>query len=443
MNPWKKIEIGEFLFERKGRFKPDDKTVSDLQRLEKIDFQGLFHIGDKSSKTEMILVKPGDFVISGINVTKGAMGIYEGEKDVTATIHYSSYTFDKNIINVGYFKRFLKSKVFINLLKEQIKGGIKTEIKPKHILPLQIFLPERKVQDGIVNHFENIEVEISDIATEITCQQTLLKKLRQSILQDAISGKLTQQWRKENPDIEPASELLNRIKEEKNRLAKEKKIPKQKPLPPITDDEIPFELPKGWVWCRLGEIIYENPRNGYSPKAVDYETKVKSLKLGATTTGRFIDTEIKYIDEHIEDDSYLWLKPGDILIQRSNSIDHVGVSTIYNGHEGKYIYPDLMMKIQPHNSINKFFLHKVLLSAIVREYFRNNASGSQKSMPKINQDIVNKTLIPLPCIEEQLIINACIEKIDRNCDLIEKIIFKSQQNSELLMQAVLKEAFEE
>jgi type I restriction enzyme, S subunit len=442
MSHWKSLNIGDFLFERNDRFKPDDIIVSNLKRLEKIDFQGFFHIGDKSSNTVMILIKPGDFVISGINVTKGAMGIYEGKKDITATIHYSSYTFDENIINVGWFKRFLKSKVFIDLLKEQVKGGIKTEIKPKHILPLQIFLPDKKVQDEIVNHFENIEGEISDLATEITRQQTFLKKLRQSILQDAISGKLTQQWRKENPDVEPASQLLNRIKAEKDRLVKEKKIPKQKPIPPISDNEIPFELPDGWVWCRLGEIIYENPRNGYSPKAVDYETKVKTLKLGATTTGRFIDTEIKYIDEHIEDASYLWLKPGDILIQRSNSIDHVGVSVIYQGSEGKFIYPDLMMKIQPHNSINKFFLHKILLSSIVREYFRNNASGSQKSMPKINQDIVAKTLIPIPSINEQKIIKTRIEEIDNDCDLIEKIIVKSRQNSELLMQSVLKEAFE-
>lgn len=83
----------------------------------------------------------------------------------------------------------------------------------------------------------------------------VIDTLKQSILQEAIQGKLTGAWRKQNPDVEPASELLKRIKAEKAQLIKDKKIRKEKPLPPITEDEIPFELPEDWVWCRLGEIF--------------------------------------------------------------------------------------------------------------------------------------------------------------------------------------------
>lgn len=102
------------------------------------------------------------------------------------------------------------------------------------------------------------------IHAEITHQQSLLKKLRQSILQDAISGKLTEKWQRENSDVEPATELLARIKAEKERLVKEKKIKKQKQLPLITEAEIPFELPKGWAWCRLGDI--SEVKVGATPK---------------------------------------------------------------------------------------------------------------------------------------------------------------------------------
>ena len=193
-----KVQIGEFLFERKGKYKPSDETIQGFKRIEKIDFGGNFHIGDKSSKTNMILVKKGDLVISGINVAKGAMGIYEGEEAVVATIHYSSYTFNKDIINVGYFKRFLKSAEFIRLLNEQIKGGIKTEIKPKHILPLEISLPDLEVQTKIVEKFQNVEQDIDTLNNEVLSQQTLLKKVRQSILQEAIEGKLTASWREQN-----------------------------------------------------------------------------------------------------------------------------------------------------------------------------------------------------------------------------------------------------
>jgi type I restriction enzyme S subunit len=98
---------------------------------------------------------------------------------------------------------------------------------------------------------------------------------------------------------------------------------------------------------KLIEMLIEKPRNGYSPQGVDYVTDVKSLTLGATTSGKFNASKIKYLDiEPPPKDFYLWLKKGDILIQRSNSFDYVGVSAIYDGIDDDYIYPDLMMKLR-------------------------------------------------------------------------------------------------
>jgi type I restriction enzyme S subunit len=438
---WKKTKIGEFLFEREGKYKPDDQTISALKRIHKIDFTGNFHIVSKPSKTNMILVRPNDLVISGINVAKGAMGIYYGKEDVTATIHYSSYTFDESIIDVEYFKRFLKSAEFVRLLQEQVKGGIKTEIKPKHILPLEIDIPNIKEQQKIAAHFKSVETEDGGLKQELTHQQTLLKKLRQQILQEAIEGKLTADWRAQNPDVEPASELLARIQAEKQQLIKDKKIKKQKPLPAISEEEKPFELPDGWVWCRLNDVIYENPRNGYSPKTVDYPTTTKTLKLGATTSGKFISSEIKYINEKISKESFLWLNKRDILIQRGNSIDFVGVSAIYNGKSNEFVYPDLMMKLKPVESISEVLLHHALMSPSCREYFRDNATGAQKSMPKINQGVVSSTLIPFCSQNEQKAIVAKVEKLLALCDQLENQITSNQSHAKGLMQSVLQEAF--
>jgi len=438
---WKMAKIGDFMFERQGRYKPNTSEISGLCRIDKIDFSGNFHIANKPSKTDMILIKRGDLVISGINVAKGALGVYDGVEDVTATIHYSSYTFDEDKISVEYFKRFLKSPLFIQLLKEQVKGGIKTEIKPKHLLPLEIPLPSKVEQLSILNRFQKIEKEDIELKLELTHQQTLLKKLRQQILQDAIEGKLTADWRAQNPDVEPASELLKRIAAEKAQLVKDKKIKVQKSLPPIGEDEKPFELPEEWEWCRLDHVIYESPRNGYSPKTVDYPTGTKTLKLGATTTGKFIDTEIKYIDEEILKDSFLWLNHREILIQRGNSMDFVGISAIYKGGEYQFIYPDLMMKLKPVDFISEVYLHHVLMSPFCREYFRNNATGAQKSMPKINQGIVSSTLIPLCSQSEQKAIVAKVEKALTLCDQLEIQISQNQSHAEQLMRAVLKEAF--
>ena len=441
MAVWKKVKVGDFLFEREGRYKPDAKEIQGLQRIDKIDFSGNFHVANKPSKTNMILIKSGDLVISGINVAKGALGVYHGDADVTATIHYSSYTFDESKVSVEFFKRFLKSPIFIQLLKEQVKGGIKTEIKPKHLLPLEIMLPDKDEQLFILSQFQRIENEDAELKHELTRQQALLKKLRQQILQEAIEGKLTADWRAQNPNVEPASELLKRIAAEKAQLVKDKKIKAQKPLPPITDEEKPFELPRGWEWCRLDQLIYESPRTGSSPKTVDYPTNTKTLKLGATTSGRFDSTQVKYINEEISRDSFLWIKPRDILIQRGNSIDFVGVSAIYQGEENCFIYPDLMMKLKPVSSLSEVFLHHALMSPSCREYFRSNATGAQKSMPKINQAVVSGALVPLCCEEEQLAIVTKVEKLLSLCDQLETQITQNQTHAEQLMQAVLKEAF--
>ncbi|MBO4510929.1 MAG: hypothetical protein J5718_06260, partial [Lachnospiraceae bacterium] len=80
MSQWKKVRIGDFLVEREGRYKPDDIFIAKYQRLDKIDFSGAIHLSNKPTKTDMILVYPGDLVLSGINVSKGAITVYQGKE---------------------------------------------------------------------------------------------------------------------------------------------------------------------------------------------------------------------------------------------------------------------------------------------------------------------------------------------------------------------------
>ena len=250
MGKWKNVRIGEFLTERQGRYKPDDNAIVTYKRLDKIDFSGTIHISEKPSKTDMIVVQPGDLVISGINVSKGTIAIYQGTEPVTATIHYSSYIFDDSVVDLEYFKYFVKSPAFIETLKKQVKGGIKTEIKPKVFLPLEISLPDLPTQKQIVKRISVNLKRVNKLAKEIETQKRYAKQLRRNILQDAIEGKLTADWRKEhpvqkgNPDYD-AEALFELIQKEK------KADKKRKMLPPILDAEKPFELPTGWKWVRL------------------------------------------------------------------------------------------------------------------------------------------------------------------------------------------------
>ena len=184
---WELVEMGSFLKARTERFKPDDRAISGLKRIEKIDFPGNIFISEKPSKTDMIMVKKGDLVISGINVAKGAMAVYQVGDDITATIHYSSYKFDENKIDINFLINFLKSPEFLEALKEQVPGGIKTEIKPKHILPLKVFIPkDLNEQRKIVEQLEDKDEKIGYLSTELTNQLDLVKQLRQSFLREAM-----------------------------------------------------------------------------------------------------------------------------------------------------------------------------------------------------------------------------------------------------------------
>ena len=440
MPTYQTLKILDFLTERQGRYKPDDKRIAGYKRLEKIDFSGTIHISEKPTKTDMIIVCPGDLVISGINVAKGAVAVYQGKDSVCATIHYSSYIFDEKKVDFEYFKYFVKSPSFVSALQRQVKGGIKTEIKPKHLLPLEITIPDLKAQKEIVKKISENLCNVENLKKEIESQENYTRQLRQNILQEAIEGKLTVEWRKSNPvkkgnpDFD-AEALFEQIQKEKNTDKNRKN------LAPITEGEMPFEIPDSWKWVRLGEIINESPKNGYSPKSVNFATSTKTLKLGAVTYGIFNPNEYKYINEIIQKDSCYWLKNGDILIERSNSPEYVGICAIYDGKDNEFIYPDLLMKFRVNELLSTKLIHKILISPFSRKYFMSKAKGAQKTMPKINQETVVNAMIPLPPLSEQKEIIAKLESLLAKATELEEQIQERKKLSVQLMQTVLKNAF--
>lgn len=238
--------------------------------------------------------------------------------------------------------------------------------------------------------------------------------MKKSLLQYAIEGKLVEQ----RPEDGTAEELFAQIQEEKQRLIRDKKIKKEKPLPEITDDEKPFDIPESWKWVYLLDIIEEKPSNGYSPKGVEYSTAIRNLTLTATTSGKFKGDAFKYVDIPEETASKYWLKNNDLLIQRSNSRELVGTSCIYTDEDDAYIYPDLMMRMRVLNGINIQYVDYVLKSPMTRRYYMASASGTSESMPKINQKTVSFTLVPLPPLAEQ---KRIVEKLEQLLPLCERL----------------------
>jgi type I restriction enzyme S subunit len=430
---WEKVKLGQFLKVRENRFKPNDKEIAHLKRIDKIDFSGEIFVSDKPSNTDMILIKNGDLVISGINVEKGAMAIYTGKEDITATIHYSSYTFDKNSIDIEFLKFFLKSIEFKKALKEQVPGGIKTEIKPKHILPLVVNIPtDIKDQREVVKVLNNRNSKVDAISTELTHQFALVKKLRQQLLQDAVQGKLVEQNKKD----EPGSELLNRIKAEKAKLIAEKKLKKEKELSPIKPDEIPFEIPENWAWCKLGEIC-SKIGSGSTPKGSNYSVNgIPFFRSQNIYDNGLVYDDIKFISNEVHkkmNGTTVYAK--DILLNITGG--SMGRCTLVPEDFEEGNVSQHVCIIRPLVVDNNFY-HYITLSPFFQKFIFSSTTGAgREGLPKYN---LEQFIIPLPPLAEQHRIVKKLEELMEYCSELESSIKQSESQNEKLLQQVLREA---
>lgn len=423
----KKVKIGDFLTEREGRYKPNDTKISKYKRLDKIDFSGTIHISDKPTKTDMIIVHPGYLVISGINVAKGAVAVYQGAEPVCATIHYSSYTFDSSKVDLDYFKIFVKSPAFITALQKQVKGGIKTEIKTKHLLPLEISIPDLHTQQEIVKKIALQLQKTEQLSVEIESQKNYIKQLRQNILQDALEGKLTADWRKQNPvqkgnpdyDVEA---LFEQIHKERN---SEKK---QKELSPITDEEKPFEVPEVWKWVRLGEIMNLLSGRDFDPS--DYNDKQNGTPY-ITRASNFGENGI-IINRWTETPKCI-AKFGDLLLVCKGS----GYGTLAYAYFNEAHIARQVMSI---TTISELISLKYI-EFILRANFQYLKSQGKGLIPGIDRETVLNICAGLPSLLEQEEIVRNVEKHLQIVSDLENRITEREQLSKQLMQNILKDAF--
>jgi len=242
--------------------------------------------------------------------------------------------------------------------------------------------------------------------------------LRKVILSLAVQGKLV----KQDPSEGNAENLIKL--NHANASANPKR--QRKSDQTFLDHTGLHSIPKHWNWVRLEDILADGPTNGYSPKTVDYKTKVKTLSLSATTTGTFRGEYVKYVVEEIPEDSSLWLEDGDILVQRGNTIEYVGVPAIYRGKAKEFIYPDLMMRVRITRNVDVDYTHMVMSEASSRDFLRDRATGTSGSMPKINQGALKSLPIPLPPYKEQLRIMQIVSSMLKMLDTLEHKIVLSK-----------------
>ncbi|QOJ10004.1 restriction endonuclease subunit S [Nitrosomonas sp. H1_AOB3] len=338
---------------------------------------------------------------------------YQEGKFALGSILVALTSKDDNRLNIQFLHLYL-SQLKDQVLVPLMSGAANVALSIKKIQDIEIPLPSIERQREIVKRFKSIIIEENELKSELTHQQTLLKKLRQQILQEAIEGKLTADWRAQNPDIEPASELLKRIAAEKEQLIKDKKIKAQKSLLPITDGEKPFELPQGWGWCRLGDLINISSGDGLTSAE---------------------------------------MKEGGIPVFGGNGIN--GYHNAYNtsevavtiGRVGAYcgaVHLTPVFAWITDNCFRVYFSkHNIEINylALHLKQMDLGKSSFNGAQPVISGKRVYPLLTQLPPFQEQKAIVTKVEKLLALCDQLEAQITQNQAHAEQLMQAVLQEAF--
>ena len=319
-------------------------------------------------------------------------------------------------INV-YLKAYMDSPSFEwQINKVKVGGGTHTfKLNLKDIVNFLIPLPPLAEQKRIVEKLDNVLANIDELKVNeeklSILQKNFPDKLKKSILQSAIQGKLTEQLATDD-NVE---DLLQAIKEEKERLIKEKKIKKQKPLPEITEEEIPFEIPKNWRWVRLGAL--SSVITDGTHKTPNYVNKgIPFISVQNISSGKYKDTKLKYITEDEHKKLICRCKPekGDILFCRIGTLGHPYIVDLDFEFS---IFVSLGLIKLINKDINVYL--KAYMDSPSFEWQINKVKvGGGTHTFKLNlKDIVN-FLIPLPPLAEQ---KRIVEKLDKLLADIEEL----------------------
>lgn len=236
--------------------------------------------------------------------------------------------------------------------------------------------------------------------------------MKKALLQYAIQGKLVEQ----RPEEGTGEELFAQIQAEKQRLIQARKIKKEKPLPEIAEDEVPFEIPEGWKWVRIGSVCI-NIQYGSSQKS-DTVGKMVVLRMGNIQDGKLVLDKLVYTSNEEEIRKYS-LKYNDLLFNRTNSKDLVGKTAIYKG-QIPAIYAGYLVRITP-IYVDSDFLNYTMQSQYYWSYcqsVRSDAIGQSN----INAEKLKRFAFPLPSLAEQKRIVEKLEQLLPLCDRLKKQI---------------------
>ncbi|MGB9938904.1 restriction endonuclease subunit S [Methanosarcina sp.] len=262
-----------------------------------------------------------------------------------------------------------------------------------------------------------------------------VEKLRQAILKAGVEGKLTQQWRKKHPDVEPARSLLSKIKEKKKNSEIEKNR-RSKQLKLLDETEL-STLPENWEWTRLDSIA--DIKGGITKdgkRKVEDGREVPYLRVANVQRGYLDLDEIKYIEASETVISELSLKYGDVLFTEGGDLDKLGRGWIWQNELPECIHQNHIFRARLYSEkiISKFVSW---FANTHYQYFMDEGKQTT-NLASINLTKLRGFLLPLPPYEEQKCIVEKVEQLMGLCDQLKSKLKKEREDNEKLMEAVVK-----
>jgi type I restriction enzyme S subunit len=257
--------------------------------------------------------------------------------------------------------------------------------------------------------------------------------LEQTILQLAVRGLLVPQ----DPTDEPARVLLQTIRTEKDCLIAAGQLKRDKPMPPIADDEQPFALPLGWEWTRLG-TLGELFDYGTSQKAVEDHSAVPILRMGNIQGGRVVMYNLKYLFDQDGDLPSLLLRKGDLLFNRTNSYELVGKTGLFEGFSRDVTFASYLIRIRLVESFGvPEYINMYMNSHDCRENEIEPDLTQQTGQANYNGTKLKNIRVPLPPLAEQSRIVTRVESLRRLCADLRQRLSASQSTQAQLAEALV------
>lgn len=278
--------------------------------------------------------------------------------------------------------------------------------------------PPINEQERIVAKIEELFSKLDSGVSELEKSQDRLELYKKAALNEALKGRFSRGFYQEEQGVEP-----------------------RKTIAEIAAPDNAPELPATWIWVRFEDILSEPLRNGKSAKKS--EEGIRALTLSAVTERDFSGKNTKITEANPEDVEDLWLQSGDLLIERSNTEEYVGLPAVYRGEDNYAIYPDLMIRARLDDSLAiPEYADYVLLSPFFRNYLRDKSKGTSGSMAKINQKHLRNIPFPLAPLEEQEHLIGRLDHIMSIVDESQKSVNNEIKRAQRLRQSILKRAFE-